>query len=108
MARTTGPIETKVTWSSLAATVLTGLVFAANHTDLIPGYNDWPAWAKAIVSVVVIAGGTFGAGFAAPHTARPAAADVDRPGGTGNWSTGTGTNVRKVGGYRGGDVAPPD
>lgn len=100
MLGSNGPIEAKVSWSSLAATVLTGLVFAANHTSLIPGYDDWPAWAKAVVSILVIAGGTFGAGFAAPHTPRidPAAAGhVDPPG-----------HVRKVGGYRGGDVTPPD
>jgi len=63
--------ETKVTWASAAAGVLTVLLFVANHTSAIPGYDTWPAWAKALVSVVVIAGGALGAGYTAPHTPRP-------------------------------------
>jgi hypothetical protein len=61
----------------------------------------------------VVAGQWLGPNGSPSLVLDPAAAglppvNVDRPGGTGNWSTGIGTNVRKVGGYRGGDVTPPD
>lgn len=66
----TGPVERKVTWATTAATALTTLVFIANHATEIPGYSDAPLLVKAAVSVLVIAGGTFGAGYRAPHTRR--------------------------------------
>jgi hypothetical protein len=59
--------EPKVAWATVAAGVLTVLLYVANNADLIPGYSDAPNWVKAIVTVVIIAGGAFGAGRAAPH-----------------------------------------
>lgn len=63
--------ETKVTWASVAAGLLTVLVIVCNNTGLIPGYEDSPVWVKTLVAVGVIAGGALGAGYKAPHTTRP-------------------------------------
>jgi hypothetical protein len=66
--------EPKVVWATVAATILTAVLYVANNADLIPGYDDAPDWVKAIVTIVIIAGGAFGAGRAAPHQWRTAGA----------------------------------
>lgn len=65
-----GPIERKVQWMTIAASVLTAIMYVANNVALIPGYDTAPKWLKAIVTIIVIAGGTFGVGRQAPHTFR--------------------------------------
>ncbi len=66
------PTEKKVTAATVGAAgivaLITTILSVVENDQLVEG---WPDWVPVLLSVLIAAGATFGAGRQAPHTARP-------------------------------------
>ena len=66
------PVAPKVKWSALAsallALIITGLPSILSNAEIVQGLPDWVV---ILLGVIVSGGGTFAAGYSAPHQERP-------------------------------------